>query len=243
MKFEAVLSSMRRGDIKEGLAVMRDWLAGAAPGEPEARLQSCPADIAPRVALLMRDLLSRYPATLLGAPVLLYCTPEEGFGPAQSITLPYPDVRAAQPCGDLHFVGWLPLHTQLPVAMPYRPEYHDRVVPLQTIHATVALFRSHPGVFDLDELELPSQWWGELFRGVPGNIQMHARMLLPYPDALEAARVLQASATGGDTAIERHFLSDNGWGWAYNAGALFQETCRHLFPPLSAGISPAPGRS
>lgn len=243
MRFSTVLASLRRGDIKESLVLMRDWLAGAAPGEPEESLTACPVDLAPRAALLMRDLLSRYPATLLGAPVLLYCTPEEGFGPQQSITLPYPDLRSAQPCADLHFVGWLPCNTQLPVVMPYRPEHHDRVVPLHTIHAAVALFRSHPGVFDLDELELPVQWWGELFRGVPGNVQMEARMLLPYPDALEAARVLQASATGKETNIERHFLSDNGWGWAYNAGTLFQETCRHLFPAFSADTSRDSGRS
>lgn len=71
-------------------------------------------------------------------------------------------------------------------------------------------------------------WWGELFHHVEARIQLSTRMLLAYPDALEAGRVMEAFANGESTPARGHFLSDTGWSWASDEGVLFHETCRHL---------------
>ncbi|WP_146187175.1 hypothetical protein [Novimethylophilus kurashikiensis] len=212
--------------------MMRAWLASSEEGEPEALLAACPTEWRAKIALLMRDLLARYPSTVIGAPVLLYiepgndpeCLPPEGN--VAIAHLPYPTRDQNQPCAELHFIGWLPTSAKLPVRLPFNPAHYDTAVPMNRIFAAVALFRSTPEVFDLENLELPNLWWGELFRPVAGNIQLSARMLLPYPDAIEAARVLEASANASTLPTRTGFLSDNGWAWATDAGILFNEQCR-----------------
>lgn len=94
--------------------------------------------------------------------------------------------------------------------------------------SVVAVFRSHPGLFDLDSVELPSLWWGHLFGTVKANIHLSARMLLPYPDALESARIMQASARGEPLPTKGHFLTDTAWTMSCDEAALFKESCRHL---------------
>ena len=94
--------------------------------------------------------------------------------------------------------------------------------------SVVAVFRSHPGLFDLDSVELPNLWWGHLFGTVKANIHLSARMLLPYPDALESARIMQASARGERLPTKLHFLTDTAWKMSCDEAALFKELCRHL---------------
>lgn len=237
------MTALQKGRVRDAVQVLQAWLTEAALGEPEALLSACPDEWRPKLALLLRDLLSRYPCTVLGAPVLLHCAEDtddtlldcrppkqQSAAAARHLQLPYPSREFAQPCHDLHFLGWLPLDAQLPVALPFHPERYAARAPLNEICASVALFRSHPDVFDLDQLELPNQWWGEVFRPIQGNVQLSARMLLPYPDALEAARILEAAARGMPLPVRGGFLSDNAWAWARDAGELFQETCRHLYP-------------
>jgi len=229
-------SSLKAGDIKKSLEVMRVWLAIAEPGEPEQLLAETSAVNRPKVALLMRDLLSRYPSTIVGAPVLLFAAPdfEDTTSTwAKCLKLPVPGPEAGQPCEDLHFLGWLPAETHLPVALPFRPESYSLDVPWMTPTSVVALFGTHPGLFDLDTVELPNQWWGSLFRSVSANIHLTARMLLPYPDALEASRVLQACTRGEPAPSAGHFLSDSAWSLAHDEASIFRETCRNQFPNVA----------
>lgn len=221
--------SLNKGDFKKSIEVMRAWLASAEAGDPRLLIHRCNPTLRPKLVLLLRDLLSRYPTTLLGCPVLVYASPEQELDSPQPpfLRLPFPSHEHYQPCSDLRFLGWLPLRTDLPVAQPFRPEQHETTVQWYQPSAVVALFRSHPSVFDLDTLELPPHWWGELFRSVQGNINLSARMLLPYPDALEAAELLEASARGEPHPDRGHFLSDAAWAWAGDEGLLFQESCRH----------------
>ncbi|KVP75080.1 hypothetical protein WJ96_04765 [Burkholderia ubonensis] len=225
-------SLLKKGDVRKSLEVMRGWLAIAEPGEPEQLLVETNASFRPRVALLMRDLLSRYPSTIVGAPMLLYAAPDfedKSSTWARCLQLPFPGPEAGQPCEDLHFLGWLQADTPLPIALPFHPEKYSHEVPWMKPTSVVALFRSHPGLFDLDSVELPNQWWGKLFRSVSANIHLTARLLLPYPDALEAARVLQACTRGEPVPDKGLFLTDSAWNLARDEAALFQESCRHLF--------------
>lgn len=226
-----LLSALQKGNIYGAMTLARAWLAQAPAGAPESLLRECPKELRGRLALLLRDLLSRHPATVLGAPVLLYCRPDDTqHGQPRRIRLPFPPAELNQPCSDLHFLGWVARETLLPVPIPFQPERHVIEVPLLEPFAAVALFRSHPEVFDLDELVLPDLWWAEVCRPLPGTIHLTTRMLLPYPDALEAARVLHASARGEPLPEAGFFLTDNAWAWATDAGALFQESCRHWHP-------------
>ena len=227
----ALNAAFAKADIARSIELLRNWLVTAQAGEPEALLQETPDSVRPKLVLLMRDLLSCYPATLLGAPVLLLAQPDSESCQMQMphITLPFPTREAAQPCADLRFLGWLPVGTPLPIPQPFRPEQFRSAVPWFKATATVAVFRSHPGVFDVDAVELPNQWWGELFRPVTGNIRLASRMLLPYPDALEAASVMQAFANAETPPQRGLFLSDATWHWAHSEGVLFHETCRHMY--------------
>jgi hypothetical protein len=225
-------SLLNTGDVSKSIGMLRTWLSIAEPGEPETLLAETSDRVRPRVALLMRDLLSRYPTTVVGAPMLIFAAPdyEDTSSPwPKALKLPFPELKDAQPCEDLHFLGWIPAETPLPVHLPFRPEhYHDEIQWL-TPTSVVALFRTHPGLFDLDEVALPSQWWGKLFGHSPANIHVTARMLLPYPDAIEVSRVMQACTRAEPTPDKGHFLSDTAWSLALDEATLFQESCRHLF--------------
>ena len=227
----ALEAALVSGDIAAALSRLRTWLTTAGPGDPESLLRRTSAAVRPKLVLLMRDVLSRYPSTLVGAPVLLFAQPESTPGKVQlpNITLPFPRPGANPPCADLHFLGWLPVKTQLPVEQPFKPERHNTQIPWFKPTAAVAVFRSHPEVFDLDAVELPNLWWGELLRPVEANIQMAARMLLPYPDALEVAGLMEAIANEETPPERGFFLSDSVWHWAHSEAILFHETCRHLY--------------
>lgn len=217
---------LKKGNVKEGLEAVRSWLLTARPGDPKALLQQCTPSLRPKLALLLRDLLSSYPSTIVGCPVMVYPLPDSTGRPTANLKLPFPLGEACRPCSDLHFMGWLTCEEEAPLGLPFRPERHKTELPWNEISTVVALFRSHPGVFELDNIELPPLWWGELFLNTEGNIHLSARLVLPYPDALEASRILQASARGDSLPEREYFLSDNAWSWALNEGILFHESCR-----------------
>ncbi|MBU9199932.1 hypothetical protein KTD31_00765 [Burkholderia multivorans] len=235
---DIVISQLERllkaGDIRKSLEVMRGWLDAAEPGEPEQLLTEASDEIRPRLALLMRDLLSRFPSTIVGAPMLVYSAPDfEDANWAQRLKLPFPGQDDNQPCADLHFLGWLHADTPLPISLPFHPERYALEVEWQKPTGVVALFRSHPALFDLDTVELPNFWWANLFRPVSANIHLSARMLLPYPDALEAVRLMQAFLRKEQLPGKGLFLTDAAWGMALDEATLFQESCRHLFRDTS----------
>lgn len=223
-------SLLRSGNISTSLTVMRKWLSQAQPGEPERMLSAAMDAMKPRLALLMRDLLSRYPTTLVGVPMLVYAMPDfEGTGVCGAkMNLPFPTLEHTQPCKELHFLGWLSCSTQLPLSLPFHPERHATQIPWSRPTSLVALFRGQPDIFDLDQIELPNSWWGYLFRACDANIHLSARMVLPYPDALEAARTMR-DYLHGKMPSKGQFLSDAAWTLSCDEAALFKESCRHAF--------------
>jgi len=227
----ALSAAFATADIPRSIELLRNWLITAKAGEPEALVRETRAALRAKVVLLMRDLLSCYPDTILGAPVLLFPYPDSDACRRQmiSVTLPSPTPDTVQPCAELRFLGWLPTDALLPVALPFCPENHSVTAPWFKPTAAIALFRSHADMFDYNSIELPNAWWGELFRPTAGNIRLASRVLLPYPDALEAGRVLEAAANAETPAKQSLFLSDAAWHWAHSEGVLFHETCRHLY--------------
>lgn len=231
---EALLTTvgglLAQSNVKNALDLMRTWLATAAPGEPELLLAECQPELKPKIALLMRDLLSRYPHTIIGAPTLFYFKSDEEGG---VLGLPSPTIDSAYPCHDLQFLGWAPLSTKLPLQLPFRNVRGSVRISSCRIEAAVAVFKSHPNIFDHEELILPDSWWAYLFQERDGNsVRISARVLLPYPDALESARAMLAAAYEGqsqtDFQLSSHFIGASGLEWAHAAGQLFKETCQHL---------------
>lgn len=224
-RFERLL---KRGNFSDAVSEMRSLLSSAKPGEPELLLSYCEKPLRPKIALLMRDLLSRYPTTIVGCPVLVYPTQSEETR-GQLPCLPVPTEKLRWPCTDLQFLGWASPTDQLPLPTPIRTNEMP-LLEWNAFSCVVALFRAKPDVFDLETVELSSMWWGSLFLPFPGNIRISARMVLPYPDALEASRVLQAAARQEQYPDTGYFLSDAAWTWACNEGLLFQDTCRDIVP-------------
>lgn len=229
-EFVTVLEqSLKKSRFSASISMLRNWLSGCAPGMPEQLLAACSPNMRPHVAILMRDLLSRYPSTLLGCPVLLQSAPEAELDSPlpPAMQLPFPRPQNSMPCTELHFVGWLPATALLPVPFPFRPELYNNQISWRTPTAVVALFRSHPGVWDMEALEVPCMWWGELFMQTHGNTRFEGKALMPYPDALEAARAMQAGANGASLPAVNHFSHDVSR--MHEQGIQFAEACRTHF--------------
>lgn len=221
-----ILNGLLEGDFGASIAAMRSWLATAKPGEPAQMLRSCAPEHRAKVALLMKDLLSRFPATVIGAPVLLKWTPE---GTQRRIKLPFPSIELLHPCKDLMFLGWLGAETQVPLAFPFAPEKHTVFIEAHKVTAAVALFKTHPGVFDLNEIEMPDAWWANLLIGIPGSMNVSSRMLLPYPDALDAAQCMLAAATE-QPSPDAVFIGATAKLYAETTGSLYLEGIRNQSP-------------
>ena len=227
--------ALKRRDFKKGIDLMRDWLATCQLGEPGQLLQASSSQMRPNVTLLMRDLMSRYPSTLLGCPLLVYGTQDRNSDssvPTCGMALPFPGPKNAKPCSDLHFIGWLPCDIQLPIRLPFQPAHYESTVDWCTPTAYVALFRTHSGVLDLDEIAISSEWWAEVFvhgtrNDQVGNVRIEGDMLLNYPDAIEVAATMQAGARGNPPPAVGPFQRE--LNWAYELGVVFLENCRTQF--------------
>lgn len=227
--------ALKKGDFENGIDLMRDWLSTCQPGEPGQLLEASSPRMRPNVTVLMSDLLSCYPSTLLGCPLLVYGIQDgnsDSPAPTRRMPLPFPRPKNAKPCSDLHFIGWLPCDTQLPVRFPFQPAQYETTVNWRTPTAFVALFRARPDALDLGEIAVPSEWWADVFihgtrSGQVGNVRIEGDMLFNYPDAIEVAAAMQAGARANPPAAGGIFQHE--LGWAYKLGLGFLEKCRNQF--------------
>lgn len=230
------------GKIGNALSLIKNWLSSANPGDPQKLIESCSPSSAPKVALLLRDLIARYPNTIVGCPVLIYAESEildndYGIGsqdplPTRNLylNLPEPSSASKNPCKDLEFIGWIDKVELLPD--PLTRDTKGRAVPWESMYSTIALFKSTPEFFDHDEVNIPAMWWGELLSKEQAHMRVAARMILSYPEAREAALVLEAAANNKPIPSPLHFLSDLGLNWALQEGLLFQDSCSRQFPSM-----------
>lgn len=226
---------LKRGDFEKGVVLMRDWLSTCQPGEPGQLLQASSSKMRPNVTVLMSDLMSGYPTRLLGCPLLVYGIPDRNSDssvPTRGMALPFPGPKNVKPCSDLHFIGWLPCDTQLPIRIPFQPARYETTVDWCTPTAFVALFRAHVDVLDLDGIAVPSEWWADVFihgtrSDQVGNVRIEGDMLLNYPDAIEVAAAMQAGARGNPPAAGGLFQHE--LDWAHELGFVFLESCRYQF--------------
>lgn len=218
------------GQIDTAVTVARGLLEQSSPGDVEMALRRCSDKGKQTVGVLFRDLLNRYPDTVLGCPMLMYAAPESEYQRALSFELPEPSSQILEPLEGVRFLGWVSVDD--PIGMlPADELAFDRVrAPLERIVCRVALFQSVLDEHEAALLELPPMWLARVLAPVDVQLNVSARVLLPYTDAIEAGRCAQTAAQVHKTPTRGFFQSDATWTWAWHEGVLFKEKCRGAFP-------------
>lgn len=227
-QLEAALHS---GDFQQSLILLKSWLQQAQPGQPEALLAACSNALRPKVSLLMQDLIACYPTTLVGVPVLICAQPDPSSGqqPVPSLKLPTPAWKDARPCGEeLLFLKWLPAFSLLAVSPVEHVQQSSVSVEWQVATSVVALFCSRFGTFEVDKPLIPASWWASLLYRPEHCIHVGGEQLWPYPEALEAARLMQASARGEALPSGQYFLSNAAYRASLLESTQFQEKHHRL---------------
>jgi hypothetical protein len=230
---EKIEKMLMRGDYAKVITLMLDWLCGCQPGDPGRLLDVCSPKLRSSVELLLRDLLTNYPKILLGCPLMLYAIQDnDNVVSASGLGLPFPRPRHACPCEGLWFVGWLRSELKPPIYLPVSMEPRHNTLIWNNATSFVALFCASEDLLDTEQMQIPAEWWGDLFmKGLNaqpvGNVRIEGDLLLSYPDALEVAVAQQAGARGEPMPACGHFQQD--LVWAYEAGIRFGEDCRIQF--------------
>lgn len=219
-------AAIKNGDFQKSIDILRAWLRDCELGQPNQLLKMCSVTIRAQVRNLMCDLLSCYPDTMLGLPLLIFGTAknlDDGF-----LTLPFPAFEQMNPCPGLHFLGWLRCDALLPVALPFCPEQYDVEVACRVPTAYVGVFRTLAHDPDVGVNAVSAMWWGDLFfnrnqSNPVGNVRLESNFLYPYPEAIEIAAAMQAGARNG-SAPECGDFHEN-LQWAYQKGVSFYENC------------------
>lgn len=206
---ESILPHLHSVHIDRAVTAAQTWLDQTEHGEITDALIACPITSRPRLTTLFRDLITGYPY-LLGAPVLILATQDsvedqEGHEGTFRHALPH-GLRLPMLSGDpallpddLSFLGWASggLHSR---TRAIESASAPRTIPWGQVAVRIALFQYVPRVpVSYDELpEITCAWWGNVFAPVldVATVSLCDLPLLPYPDAVEVADALEASALG-----------------------------------------------
>lgn len=216
---EKLVELLRKRDYAGATEYAQKVLATAPSGWAGQVLREVSARDVDPLRTLLRDVLAEYPRTLLGAPVLVTWHSDRA-----EVGLPTPDASHKEPSAKLEFVRWLALTEQLPAHVHAAPAVR---IPTGSVQCAVALFRTTPDASEAQQHEIPSQWWADLFAETLPSDQVYvsARMLVTYPESMEAAHVLLACARTGIPPVARPgFLTDHAWAWAVDAGLHYRST-------------------
>lgn len=230
MKPQTLSAALKTGDVATAIALLRPWLLVALPGEAELLVHSAPPGIRHHLCLLMLDLLSQWPQTILGAPVQLFAARSTNTPPNQTLFEMPASPSCIVPVRGLVFLGWIDKGTTLAlpsVKIPSQFIAIDRMVSL------VALFRTQPEL-EIDNLKIPENWWARLFAGSNVDAYFTAHTLQPYPIALETCRLLDDAANGKDQSDnDLLFVTQSQVDWAIKTGPVFREEGERHIPNFS----------
>lgn len=231
MELNELESLLRQGSIANAVEVARAWARNAASGDIELNLGLVSESMRPKVAALLRDVITRYPYTVQGCPMMMYAEPESEHQRALSIELPTPSEELLQPCEGLRFLRWVSAESPIPLlAENQAGESAPARMPLMRMVCKVALFECFVEDHETADLQISGMWWARILSEVDAHLHVSSGMLMPYPDAIEAGRCAQASAQGRGVPKKGNFQTDTAWSWAWNEGVLFKESCRSAFP-------------
>lgn len=205
---------LRRCQLVDAINELRPWLATATYADIRLLCSNMPERLRRHAVLLIKDILTGYPEVLYGAPVLIWYDSPAG----RVLTLPLPE---AAPDTNVVSVAWTSLRT-LRQAAPFAQRHvtHGPVVIQSNQTECSILLVQCKGT---TAPEMSDEWWSDVFRDQmsDGRIRISSRILAPYPEALEAACSLFASANSSATGLvetPQLFLSDESYAWAQEAG-------------------------
>ncbi len=181
----------------------RRWFNGAQPGDVETLISRCPGELRNHLLVLLRDLLMQFPRVIFGIPCLVqhrWSDPLDGDLFAQdSIALPEVTGKMAEPLPGLQFIGWAKPGSALTSTGGQPMLDAVSVTPGGSIGAIALLKASDEGLVyrenansaeDGPWLAVPDIWWGRLMAEVPGSLVLQTHRLMPYPEAVEATRIM-----------------------------------------------------
>ena len=223
--------AIREKNYYGAIGLLRAWLEICEQGEPNKLLAACAPSIRMNVREMLCDVLSCYPQTILGFPLLI-------FGAAKSVddgflTLPFPTFENANPCPGLRFLGWVPCDTSLPIRLPFLQKQYRTEVKRRKPIAYIGVFRVISEEHEIDVNAVRPMWWGDLFinhpqrNEVPGNVRLEGNVLFSYPEAIEVAVAMQAGAQGNSLPPTWNFHEN--LDWAYQQGLNFHKKCNVEF--------------
>lgn len=228
-KAAQVLSSMlEAGNFGALVPAAQQWLLYAPQTAVPYLIESCPPEQQAKLILLLSDLLARYPQNLAACPVLLYPMQLDKTVQYNELGMGLPVTRSSlrSPAKDVNFLGWLPAQPLLARPDEYLAAQGQLRAPWYQCSAALAVFEVPESFFGLEEAHIAPQWWSDLFFPTAGAIKLTARLMLPYPQAQEAARIMLDCATEKNPDMKSWFLPDPAKSWALQEGLLFLHNCQ-----------------
>lgn len=205
MKLEDVVRLLKQGSILQALDLANQWRGSRLGGSLESELLELSDADRRSLVVLLRDVLTEFPQTILGCPVL-------ALRPQADVDTAWLPVLSTdlQPAPSIHFLGWHSCKSDIPILSS---ETIDSCAPVALgpgVTPLVGLFKSDTDLIP-DNFELPPMWLVHSVRAAGVELHLHAASLLDYPSAFEAARIAYG-ITQNVPATERGlFLSDMAW--------------------------------
>lgn len=184
--------------------VYRRWLNVAQPGDVEAHIAQCPAALRNNLLALLRDLLMHFPRAVFGIPCLVqhsWSDPLDGdLSTEGCIALPMATTEAAEPAPGLNLIGWASPGSAL-TSTGQQPTLDTMALVPGKAAGVIALFKAVDESVVYDEASSQGDdeqwfqpvsdfWWARLMCKIPGNLLLQTHRLMPYPEAVEAARIM-----------------------------------------------------
>jgi hypothetical protein len=218
MQMEDLWISLRTGNVPGSIGLLQTWLSAACPGEAELLMRSAPRDIREHLSVLMLDLVTDWPKTILGVPVQLFVARSQDTPLRQRhFRLPQ-SPTCIVPIRGLVFMGWISEHSKLPM-FPGSPK--PIYIGMECMVCRIGLFRAQPD-FDFDNQAIPARWWADLFTGCQADVYLSAHFLQPFPMACEIGQVLDDAARGKVWPEDEYlFIKELEAKWARQTGPIF----------------------
>lgn len=204
---QQLLASLRTGIQKRQYAPLcrlyRRWLNASHPGDVESLISRCPGELRNNLLVLLRDLLMHFPRAVFGIPCLVQHSwsdpPEDDVYLEDDMALPMAGDEVTEPVPGLRFIGWTKPGSAF-TSTGWQPALDKVSVMPGKAAGVIALFKASDEGLAYEEneslsdgeqwLRLPDCWWARLMAHVPGNLLLQTHRLMPYPEAVEAARIM-----------------------------------------------------
>lgn len=152
---------------------------------------------------LIRDVLCGYPTPRMGLPLLIQWDSDDPDRDKTPIPLPL----EIDPLPNMIFQSWARPSDDLTATRLQKNQQPWLISATPSVVVALFDYNAAPGEDPFPIRKPLPRWWWESLADLGGTLTTSARTLLPYPDALEAARVCH-SVLALQNPPERLFLSE-----------------------------------